>query len=73
MDLVSLYANAQAEKAKRKAQRYSRPLVRLWDGNWQLRGICGSEISGDFKWLMNESGTGTLVLPYDHYLATWVM
>ncbi|MFE3052977.1 phage tail protein [Nocardia sp. NPDC059239] len=73
MDLVSLYANAQAEKAKRKAQRYSRPLVRLWDGNWQLRGICGSEISGDFKWLMNESGTGTLVLPYDHYLAKWVM
>ncbi|MGW4120757.1 Gp37-like protein [Nocardia sp. NPDC004711] len=73
IDLVALYAQAQAGKQTRKKKRNARPLVRLWDGNWALRGICGAEISGDFKWLLNDSGTGTLVLPYDHYLAKWIM
>ncbi|MFE3754554.1 phage tail protein [Nocardia tengchongensis] len=72
-DLPGIYSAAQAGKAQRKAQRFARPLVRLWDGNWVLRGVCGAEISADFHWTLNDTGVGILVLPYDYYLAQWAM
>ncbi|MFI9508432.1 phage tail protein [Nocardia sp. NPDC052566] len=72
-DLPAVYANAQAVKVARKQQRFSRPLIRLWDGDWNLRGVCGAEISANFRWVLNQSGTGVLVLPYDHYLAKWAV
>lgn len=73
MNLPCIFAEAQAAKAARKKQRYSRPLVRLWDGDWNLRGVCGAEIEADFRWVLNQAGTGTLVLPYDYYLAEWAV
>lgn len=73
LDLPQIYANAQAVIAEQQAQMIAAPFVRLWDGNWNLRGVVGGEISGDFKWLLNESGQGVLVLPYDNYLAEWAV
>lgn len=73
LDLPQIYDNALEVIAQRQAQMIARPFVRLWDGNWALRGICGAEISGDFKWLLNESGQGVLVLPHDNYLAEWAV
>jgi hypothetical protein len=70
-DLKVIYTNAQAVKAQRQKDRFKRPLIRLWDGNWNLRGRVTGEISADFVWLLNETGTGKLVLPFDHYLAKW--
>ncbi|WP_405180992.1 phage tail protein [Nocardia sp. NBC_01377] len=72
-DLPAIYADAHKARATRKQQRYGRPLVRLWDGDWNLRGICGAEINADFRWVLNQSGTGMLVLPYDYYLAEWAV
>jgi hypothetical protein len=72
-DLPGIYAAAAAVKADRAARRSLPPLIRLWDGNWVLRGSCSSEISGQFTWLLNESGTGVLVLPYDNYLSQWAI
>ncbi|GAB4582311.1 Gp37-like protein [Nocardia sp. IFM 10818] len=71
--LEAIYDNAIAVRQKRKDLRIEPPLIRLWDGDWNLRGICRAEISADFKWLLNESGTGQLVLPAEHYLAKWIM
>ncbi|MFX0581180.1 phage tail protein [Nocardia nepalensis] len=73
MDLPSVYSNAQRAKVAREQQRFARPLVRLWDGDWNLRGICGAEISADFRWVLNQAGTGMLTLPYDNYLAKWAV
>ncbi|PXX65385.1 hypothetical protein DFR70_104449 [Nocardia tenerifensis] len=73
LDLPAIYSSAQADKRIRKDRRFARPLVRLWDGDWNLRGICGAEISADFRWVLNQAGTGTLVLPYDYYLAKWAV
>ncbi|PSR58050.1 Gp37-like protein [Nocardia elegans] len=71
--LPEIFADAQAAKASRKRQRFARPLVRLWDGDWNLRGICGAEISADFRWVLNQAGTGILTLPVDNYLAEWAV
>ncbi len=73
LELPDIYSNAQAAKRIRKQQRFARPLVRLWDGDWNLRGVCGAEISADFRWILNQAGTGVLVLPYDYYLAKWAV
>jgi len=70
-DLPDVYEMAQATQQQRQIQRFSRPLVRLWDANWVLRGTAVAEIHADFIWLLNESGTGKLVLPFDNYLAQW--
>ncbi|WP_405160070.1 phage tail protein [Nocardia sp. NBC_01499] len=69
----AIHRDAMATRNQRKDARIQPPLVRLWDGDWNLRGICRAEYSADFKWLLNESGTGQIEIPADHYLATWVM
>ncbi|MBF6332369.1 phage tail protein [Nocardia transvalensis] len=68
-----IYTDAITARTARKQARTARPLIRLWDGDWNLRGICTAEYSAQFTWLLNETGTGTLELPADHYLARWVM
>lgn len=72
-DLEVIYQEAVKVRQARKDSRTKRPDVKLWDGNWALRGRVTSEISGDFKWLLNQAGTGVLTLPADHYLAKWIM
>ena len=72
-DLPGIYAAAQAVKAERKAARFARPLIRLWDGDWNLRGVVVGEVSAEFHWLLNDAGVGTVVLPFDHYLAQWAV
>lgn len=56
----------------RKLRKADRPLVRLWDGDWNLRGRVTGEVSGSVGWVSNNSGTGTIMLPADHYLAKWI-
>ncbi|MGW4371039.1 Gp37-like protein [Nocardia takedensis] len=72
-EIEQVYREGRAVRRERKRTRLEPPLIRLWDGDWNLRGICRAEISADFKWLLNESGTGQLVLPAEHYLAKWIM
>jgi len=72
-DLPDIYENAKAVQTERQNDRFRRPLIRLWDGNWVLRGVVTQEISADFVWLLNESCTGKLVLPFDYYLAQWAI
>lgn len=47
--------------------------MRLWDGDWVMVGRVAGEMSGEFRWTLNNSGTGTVVLPADHYLAQWAV
>ena len=66
-----VYASALAERAERASRRRESPLVRLWDGDWNFRGRVFGEISSEFRWVLNDTGTGTIVLPADHHLAKW--
>ncbi|MEV4156054.1 phage tail protein [Nocardia salmonicida] len=72
-DLPVIYKNALKDKAQREVLRTKPPLIRFWDGNWQLRGTCAGEISANFTWMLNESGTGVIVLPYEHHLSQWAI
>lgn len=67
-DLPRIFCAAQQVKAGRKAARFARPMLRLWDGDWNLRGVIAGEVSAEFRWLLNDAGTGTVVLPWDHHL-----
>ena len=64
------------DRIERKALR---PWVRLWDGEWNYRGQCTSELSAEFQWKLNAAGKGTLTLPIDlddergTYLAFWAI
>jgi hypothetical protein len=48
-------------------------MIRMWDGDYRLRGEVAGERGGDFEFIENDTGTGSLQLPLDHYLAKWVM
>lgn len=60
-------------KADREAKRIAHPLIRLWDGDYRLRGVVAGERSGEFEFIDNDVGTASIQLPIDHYLAKWVM
>lgn len=53
--------------------RLQPPLIQLFDGDWNLRGICKQEISANFIFKDNEAGTATLEMPADYYLSEWAV
>lgn len=57
----------------REAQRLAPPQIRLWDGDYTLRGEVAGERGGEFEFIENETGTATIELSLTHYLAKWVM
>lgn len=71
--LLAEWDQGQAQRDQRTAARRQPPLVRIWDGDWNLIGIVQGEISGTFSWKMNDTGTGELVLPIDHHISRWVI
>ncbi|WP_418345277.1 phage tail protein [Rhodococcus pyridinivorans] len=54
-------------------QRLAPPVVRLWDGDWNLRGVCKREFSCSVQWLNNETGTASIDMPLDYYLSEWLV
>ena len=69
--LDEIYQQAIARREQRARKRREPPLVRLWDGNWELRGRVTGEFEAGFEWKLNDTGSGELVLPADHHLAKW--
>lgn len=68
-----VWGQGQAQRDERAAKRRTPPLVRLWDGDWNLAGIVHGEIEGHFSWVLNDTGDGTLLLPSGHWLSKWVL
>lgn len=60
-------------KADREKQRLAVPLVRLWDGDFVLRGVASGWRELEFEFIENDVGTASLTLPLDHYLSKWVL
>lgn len=52
--------------------RKQEPLVRLWDGDWNLMHICSVEYKATFSWISNDTGPGQMQLPYDSEAARWI-
>lgn len=64
---------AAKRKATREKKRLEAPLVRLWDGDYVLRGIAQGWRELEFEFIENDVGMASLVMPLDHYLSQWVM
>lgn len=62
-----------ARKIAREKGRLSPPHVRLWDGDYVLRGVASSWRELEFEFIDNDVGTASIKLSLDHYLAKWVM
>lgn len=63
-----------AERLKAdERHRLQAPEVRLWDGDWNLRGTCAQENSASFQLVDNETGIGTIELPEGYYLSDWLV
>ena len=64
---------AETRRLKREKDRLAPPLVRLWDGDYRLRGICAGWREIEFEFIDNDVGTASLKLSLDHYMAKWMM
>ncbi|MEV0247973.1 hypothetical protein AB0H76_15375 [Nocardia sp. NPDC050712] len=53
-------------------RRIKPPLVRIWDGDWVLRGEVHNEISAKFTLPENETGLGEIQMPAHYYLSRWL-
>lgn len=56
-----------------RENRLRAPIVRLWDGNWVLRGRVSQVYSASFQEVDSETGVGKLEMPEGYYLADWVV
>ena len=64
---------ASNRKAKREKGRLEAPLVRLWDGDYNLRGVCTGWRELQFEFIENDVGTASLKIGLDHYMSKWLM
>lgn len=71
--LNGVWEQLQAEKDARAARRERDADIFLYDGDWVCRGSAAAYIDYSVSWKMNEVGSGTLVLPVDHYLSRWAL
>ncbi|GAB4588743.1 hypothetical protein Ntsu_65750 [Nocardia sp. IFM 10818] len=72
VDLNAVYARVRARHRKWERERIKRPLIRIFDGDMRLFGEVVGELSHGFEFIENESGTGHIKLPLDHYVAKWI-
>lgn len=72
-DHNALWDLVLCRRAELDRYRVAPPVIRLWDGDYLLRGQVAGERGGDFEFVENETGTASIQLPLDHYLAKWVM
>lgn len=73
LDFDQLFEEITAQVKAEQEARIVPPMVRLWDGDWNLRGIVRQEISCSVQWLNNETGTASLEMPLDYYLSEWLV
>lgn len=72
-DAQFLWDRVMESRRWREKQRLKPVLTRLWDGDFNLRGVVAGERKGEFEFIDNDTGTASLQLSLDHYLAKWVM
>ncbi|MGW0245050.1 Gp37-like protein [Nocardia goodfellowii] len=73
IDFDAVFAEITDRLTKDKERRIQPPLVRLWDGDWNLRGFVKKEFNASFQFLDNDTGTGQIEMPLDYYLSTWMV
>lgn len=73
IDFDTVFGEIRERLEAEREHRILPPLVRLWDGDWNLRGEVKASISGSFQIIDNETGTGVLDMPLDYYMSQWLI
>ncbi|WP_232535108.1 Gp37-like protein [Nocardia terpenica] len=73
IDFDKVFAEITDRLRADKERRLIPPLVRLWDGDWNLRGFVKKEFNAKFQFVDNDTGIGQIELPLDHYLSRWLI
>lgn len=72
-DASRVWDTVKARQQQREKERLKPPMIRLWDGDYVLRGELVAFRKMDFEFIENETGSASITLSLDHYLAKWVM
>lgn len=56
-----------------REKRVGMPVVRIWDGNWFLRGRATHIYDASFSEIEHETGMGKIEMPEDYYLSKWIV
>ncbi|RDI65767.1 Gp37-like protein [Nocardia pseudobrasiliensis] len=73
VDFDAVYERFRANAADERFRRLAPPLVRIWDGNWQLRGRVTRIVSAEINEVNNDTGMATIELPLDYWISDWVV
>ncbi|MEU4709516.1 hypothetical protein AB0G00_24130 [Nocardia salmonicida] len=73
IDFDAVFADITDRLKEDAKRRLLPPLVRLWDGDWNLRGFVKREHNASFQWLDNDTGIGVIEMPADFYLSEWLV
>ncbi|MFD7042311.1 phage tail protein [Rhodococcus jostii] len=73
IDFDAVFGDITARLEKETQRRILPPRIRIFDGDWNLRGECRREISANFVFADNETGTGSIEMPLDYYLSQWLV
>lgn len=72
-DLNQVYQQCVERNQALEELNLEPPIIRIWDGNWELvdevRGILGCE----FTFTYNDAGSGWIEFPLDHPVAQWIL
>lgn len=71
--LEGIWQGGAEQRSTRVRKRRERPVIRIWDGDWNLFARVVDAIEGRFQWKMNDTGQGVLSLPVNHRVTKWVM
>lgn len=69
--LENIRIAALNKKAKRDWARRQPPLMRLFNGSWEMRGVVRGEVSTNVKHVLNDTGSCEVTLLSTHHLAVW--
>ena len=52
--------------------RREQPVGRIWDAEWNVQHILGSEYGAKFSWISNDTGPGQTEFPMSSPVAKWI-
>ncbi len=73
IDFDAKWAEFQDAVAAERAEKLKPPLVRFWDGSWNLRGVVSRINSATIQEIDNETGTADFELPLDYWMSEWIV
>ena len=69
---AQIWQICQDLRAAEQRLRKTPPLVRIWDAEWNLQFLGGTEYKGSFSWISNDTGPGQMEFPLTSPVAAWI-